>query len=98
MAHKLISKTVFLSVWVYEKGSRCHAAAHLRVVTPGVVQQSETDLMQPLDFTGVVVETLEGPTADIPWTHQATLNLSWERQKHGQKDQHQLPHTDTTEA
>lgn len=62
------------------------AAPHLWVVASGVVQQSETDLMQALDLTGVVVETLKSPTADIPWTHQATLNLCWERQKQTEKE------------
>lgn len=54
---------------------------HLWVVTPSVVQQCETDLVQPLDFAGIVVETLKCPTADVPWAHQATLNLSWGRHR-----------------
>lgn len=50
---------------------------HLWVVTAGVVQQREADVVQALDLTGVVGEALKRPTADIPWTHQAALNLSW---------------------
>lgn len=53
------------------------AVPHLRVVAASVVQQSETDVVQPLDFTGVV-ETLKHPAANIPRTHQTTLYLSWE--------------------
>lgn len=75
---KLLKECLSLSVWVYEMRSGFCAAPYLWVVAPGVVQQSQTDVVQPLDFTGVVVEALKRPTADIPWTHQAALNLHWE--------------------
>ena len=57
------------------------ADPHLWVVAPCIVQQGETYVMEALDLAGAVAETLKHPTADIPWTHQAALNLHWERQK-----------------
>lgn len=85
---KLGSKTFSDSVCQSKRGLmneqmfndiRPGAAPYLRVIAASVVQQGETDVVQPLDFTGVV-ETLKHPTANIPWTHQTTLDLSWGRQ------------------
>lgn len=74
------SKCAFLKAARSRRWIRFHAASasarelrweasalpHLRVVAPGVVQQSQTDVVQSLDFTGVVVEALKRPTADVP--------------------------------
>lgn len=57
-------------------GKKKKPSPHLGVVATGVVQQSEADVVQALDLTGVVGEALERPTADIPRAHQAALDLS----------------------
>lgn len=42
------------------------------------MQQSQADVVQPLNLAGVVAETLERAAADIPRTHQATLDFTLE--------------------
>lgn len=58
------------------EGERSRASPHLGVVSAGVVQQREADVVQTLDLAGVVGEALEGPAADIPRPQQAALDLS----------------------